>query len=57
MSGTTAIIIDYKSARSIKGTHTAQVQDYMKIVQELYPEKMIRGYLIYLDSLEIEAVK
>ena len=50
-------ILDYKSSQEGKDQHQAQVQEYMEIVQMIYKEKRVRGYLFYLDSLTLEEVR
>lgn len=51
-----AWIIDYKSSREAESQSRAQVREYMAIVREIYPGKNIRGFLLYLDCLEVEEV-
>jgi len=50
------IVADYKSARSSEESDHAQVREYMVLLHELYPKHRVRGVLVYLDSLECEAV-
>jgi len=50
------LVADYKSTRSSQGSDHAQVQEYVRLVADLYPERRVRGVLVYLDSLECETV-
>ena len=49
-------IIDYKSARDSQGRDRAQVEEYKEILKGIYSKKTIKGFLIYLDCLEVEEV-
>ncbi|MHB9155297.1 MAG: UvrD-helicase domain-containing protein [Endomicrobiales bacterium] len=49
-------VIDYKSSRDDNGAYQKQVKEYMSIVGELYPGRSVTGYLLYIDSLEVEGV-
>ncbi|MBI3618282.1 MAG: UvrD-helicase domain-containing protein, partial [Candidatus Omnitrophica bacterium] len=51
------LIVDFKSSREGEDQHVEQVRDYMKIVATMYPGKMVKGWLVYLDSGEVEEVK
>ena len=49
-------IVDFKSSREGEDQHAAQVRDYMKIVATMYPGKTVKGWLVYLDEMEVEEV-
>ena len=49
-------IVDFKSSADSQESHEAQLKNYAAIVQQLYPDKKVRGFLIYFDSFEIEEV-
>lgn len=49
-------IVDFKSSREGEDQHVEQVRDYMKIVATMYPGKTVKGWLVYLDSIEVEEV-
>ncbi len=49
-------IVDFKSSREGEDQHVEQVRDYMKIVATMYPGKTVQGWLVYLDSWEVEEV-
>lgn len=51
------IIIDYKTGgTSEMEKHKKQVKEYMEIVSQLYPRKLTKGYLVYIDHKRIEEV-
>jgi len=50
------IIVDYKSSLRDETAHQAQLREYMQIIRRLYTPKLIKGYLLYLDSLTREEV-
>ncbi len=51
----TAMIVDFKSSRQEK-EQIEQVCEYMKIAQEIYPHKKIKGFLVFMDDCSIEEV-
>ncbi len=55
VTGEEAIIIDYKTGglKDIE-KHKRQVNEYKEIISEIYPEKRIHGYLLYLDHKRVE---
>ncbi len=50
------LVIDFKWSLDQQGRNQAQVLEYMKILAELYPQRTIKGFLVYLDSFDVEAV-
>ena len=50
-------VVDYKSARDDPGAHREQIKEYMRLIQDLYPERRVKGFLIYLDDLSVEQVE
>lgn len=52
-----AWIVDYKSSRDDTGMYQKQVSEYIDIVKGIYPQKKVKGYLIYLDEFTAEEVK
>jgi len=46
-------IIDYKSSESAETVeiYKKQMEEYIKLVKEIYPDKKIEGIIIYLDKL------
>lgn len=51
-----AWIIDFKSSKDESEGHRKQVLEYIGIVRELYPSHNVKGFLIYLDTPDIEEV-
>ena len=49
-----AWIVDFKSSQEPQGEQRQQVREYINIVQGIYPERRVRGYLVYLDTMEVE---
>ena len=49
-------IVDYKSQREGTGIQQQQVREYAAILEGLYPKRMVKGFLIYLDKFEVEEV-
>lgn len=49
-------VIDYKSSAQGAVEQQEQVRNYMKIIQKLYPQARVRGFLLYLDLLKAEEV-
>jgi ATP-dependent exoDNAse (exonuclease V) beta subunit len=50
------MIVDYKSSRDRQDEYAAQVREYMDIVSGIYPDRNVRGYLLYLDEMLLEEV-
>ena len=46
-----------QKAKSGLNPYYQQVKDYMGVVGEMYPGRSVKGYLVYLDSLEVEEIK
>ncbi len=49
-------IVDFKSSREGEDHYVEQVWDYLKIVATMYPGKTVKGWLVYIDEMEAEAV-
>ena len=64
-----AIIIDFKSRIEEEGqaSHpavggalaaaTKQIEEYIELIKAIYPDKKVRGFLLYIDELMIKEVK
>lgn len=52
----TVQIVDYKSSVDVQGRDREQIEEYKEILKSIYPDKVIEGYLIYFDSLEVEKI-
>jgi ATP-dependent exoDNAse (exonuclease V) beta subunit len=48
-----AVVVDYKNS---KGDYAAQVKEYMSLLSDIYPGRAVEGYLLYLDTHELEKV-
>lgn len=53
-------IIEYKTGEEysgkiseVKGEHLKQVLDYIDAVKEIYPDKKIEGYILYIDEEKV----
>jgi len=51
-----AWVVDYKSSNEDQEGNRQQVSEYMEIVRDIYPKLNISGYIIYIDSAEVEQV-
>jgi ATP-dependent exoDNAse (exonuclease V) beta subunit len=49
-------VIDYKSSPGYEAEYKKQVAQYTQIIGQLYPGRRIKGFIIYLDKLEVEEV-
>ena len=45
------VIIDYKSTGKDTGAYYGQMNEYIRIISEIYPGLKVKGVLIYLDNL------
>ncbi|MFH1423064.1 MAG: 3'-5' exonuclease, partial [Planctomycetota bacterium] len=46
-------IIDFKSSAENKKEHVMQVNEYVQIVRDVYPDKKVSGYLLYMDEVKV----
>jgi ATP-dependent exoDNAse (exonuclease V) beta subunit len=51
-----ALIMDFKSGAEEEG-HLKQIKEYIELIKAIYPDKKVRGYLLYIDELKIKEVK
>ncbi|MFA5260774.1 MAG: 3'-5' exonuclease, partial [Candidatus Omnitrophota bacterium] len=49
-------VADFKSSREPATDYFQQVRAYMHIVRELFPGKVVRGFLLYIDTCAAEEV-
>jgi ATP-dependent exoDNAse (exonuclease V) beta subunit len=54
--------VDYKStgappADGQRAEYQKQVKEYAEIVSAVYPDRQIKAYIVFLDTLKTEAVK
>jgi ATP-dependent exoDNAse (exonuclease V) beta subunit len=52
IDGGTIKVVDYKQSPDTEGKDREQVKEYKGILKQIYPERAVSGFLIYLDSLE-----
>lgn len=45
-------IVDYKLSRIDEQQHKKQVNEYIRIISDIYPRHKVRGILVYLDELK-----
>ncbi len=50
------IVVDYKTGEEKREEHFAQIKDYMRILNKIYPQKKVRGILLYIDKNDVEEV-
>jgi len=50
------VIVDYKSARATDDAYRKQIREYAQILAQIYPQRRISGYLVYLDEMSVEQV-
>ncbi|MBF0522726.1 MAG: UvrD-helicase domain-containing protein [Candidatus Omnitrophica bacterium] len=51
------VIVDFKSSEPVdKKPYQDQLAVYLKLVRQMYPNKTVKGYLVYMDSLGVEEV-
>lgn len=51
-----AWIIDFKSSKEMALKDEEQLKGYIHIVKDIYPDKKVKGVLIYLDDLSIKEI-
>jgi ATP-dependent exoDNAse (exonuclease V) beta subunit len=49
-------IVDYKSSKEAREEHLQQLADYIGIIQEIYPKRVVDGFIVYLDDFSVEKV-
>jgi ATP-dependent exoDNAse (exonuclease V) beta subunit len=49
-------IIDYKTKGEIIEDYKKQVLEYINIIQNIYPDKKTRGFLLFLEDIKIEEI-
>ncbi len=47
-------VIDYKSSSQDKDKHKRQLNEYVEIMSEFYPDKKIKGFLLYFDEMKLQ---
>ena len=49
-------VVDYKSSQLNKDEQHKQIKEYIQIVKDIYPQRKVKGFILYLDKLKIEEV-
>jgi len=49
-------VIDYKTGEIRSDTHVEQVSRYRRLLSEVYPDRDVRGFLLYLDDGEVVSI-
>ena len=49
-------VIDYKTGETVSGSHVEQIRHYGKLAAEIYPDKKIRKFLLYIDEGKVVEV-
>lgn len=49
-------VVDFKSSKLKREDDRRQIREYASIMSEMYPQKKVKGYLVYLDTIEVEEV-
>jgi ATP-dependent helicase/nuclease subunit A len=49
-------IVDYKSSNDFKGNDLRQMQEYISLVKEVYPDKTIKAFFLYFDCPDIKVI-
>jgi ATP-dependent exoDNAse (exonuclease V) beta subunit len=53
------IVVDWKTGkdRNAERAYEVQMRNYLKILEGIYPERRIEGFIVYVDRGEVERVK
>lgn len=49
-------VIDYKSSEELKEQYLKQLSEYISIIKDIYPNRTVKGFLLYLEALKAEEV-
>lgn len=49
-------VVDYKSSKEGRERYDVQMDEYIKLISNIYPDLKIRGFFIYLDNFNFEEV-
>jgi len=49
-------VIDFKTGEEDKKEHEVQIRTYMDLLGEIYPDKVLEGYLCYLDEASVKKI-
>ena len=51
------LIVDYKTGQAYQKEHQQQINEYARLIKEIYPDRLCQGWLIYTDTKEVHLVK
>ena len=51
------MVIDYKTGSSKAEKYQAQLRNYMRILREIYPNRVVTGLIAYVDLNEVEIIR
>jgi len=49
-------VIDYKSSKEMEEQYLKQMAEYIIILKDMYPAHTIKGFLLYLDTMDVKEV-
>lgn len=49
-------VVDYKSSGENEDAYKQQVKDYVELIGDIYPDKAVKGFIIYLDQRQAEEI-
>lgn len=50
------VLLDYKRSHRDQDEHRLQMKGYIEAFKEIYPQKEIKGILVYLDDMDLQEV-
>lgn len=50
------MIIDYKTGEEYQEEHQRQIREYSNLIKQLYPDRELEGWLIYIDTRQARLV-
>lgn len=50
------VVIEFKSGEARSEEHHEQIKNYIELLNKIYPDKKIEGYLVYIDEATVEKV-
>lgn len=56
IKGKEVLVVDYKTSKEKEQDDVEQVRKYISILQDIYPGKVVKGILIYLEDLSYKRV-
>jgi len=51
------LIVDYKNSQADKRKHKEQIIEYADIIKDIFPQRNLKMFLLYLDRMKLEQVK